>query len=220
MIMFILAGIYYTVSIFEIGMAMALNCLVLNFYHRNQRMSPLVRKLLLGKLATFLRVEMTPRKLSREDTFEESVDEVETSFGKGMNANSIGLVPLSQVKIEKDTESENLKRLGSFRGSLKERLVSNHDNETEEMNARSQSPLLSRKSMQARNDGGNMRNGSLKRNAMETKRNEEEWKDAAKVLDRLLLAISIVIGVVSASVIFLQSKRFRRMFLPGSDKNG
>ena len=217
---FILAGIYYTVSIFEIGMAMALNCLVLNFYHRNQRMSPLVRRLLLGKLATFLRVEMTPRKLSREDTFEESVDEVETSFGKGMNANSIGLGPLSQVKIDKDTESDNLKRLGSFRGSLKERLVNNHDSETEEINTRSQSPLLSRKAIQTRNDGGNMRNGSLKRNAMETKRNEEEWKDAAKVLDRLLLAISIVIGVVSASVIFLQSERFRRMFLPGGNKNG
>ena len=217
---FILAGIYYTVSIFEIGMAMALNCLVLNFYHRNQRMSPLVRRLLLGKLATFLRVEMTPRKLSREDTFEESVDEVETSFGKAMNANSIGLGPLSQVKIEKDTESDNLKRLGSFRGSLKERLVNNHDNETEEMNTRSQSPLLSRKAIQTRSDGGNMRNGSLKRNAMETKRNEEEWKDAAKVLDRLLLAISIVIGVVSASVIFLQSERFRRMFLPGGNKYG
>eukprot|EP00112_Aurelia_sp_Birch-Aquarium-sp1_P007249 Seg1789.7 transcript_id=Seg1789.7/GoldUCD/mRNA.D3Y31 product="Acetylcholine receptor subunit alpha-type acr-7" protein_id=Seg1789.7/GoldUCD/D3Y31 len=218
--MFIFAGIYYTVSIFEIGMAMALNCLVLNFYHRNQRMSPLVRKLLLGKLATFLRVEMTPRKFSREDTFEESVDEVETSFGKGMNANSIGLGSLSQVKIEKDAESDNLKRLGSFRGSLKERLVNNHDNDTDEMNTRSQSPLLSRKSMQIRNDGGNMRNGSVKRKAMETKRNEEEWKDAAKVLDRLLLAISIVIGVVSASVIFLQSERFRRMFLPGGNKNG
>ena len=203
-------GIYYTVSIFEIGMAMALNCLVLNFYHRNQRMSPLVRKILLGRLATFLRVEITPRKHSKDMPKEESFSEFDSSFAKAKGPSSINLGTISHMANENNTEV-TLSRMGSMRGSLRER--KSHDSDMEEGNGRSKSPLISRKAIKGLNDGGAIGNGVVNKDAVESNKNGEEWRDAAKVLDRLLLLLSIVIGVVSASAIFMQSERFRDMVL-------
>ena len=188
---------------------MALNCLVLNFYHRNQRMSPFIRKLLLGKLAKFLRVETKERRFSNELQFDESLVELDSSFSKAISSNTVNLGQLSQISNEKEADKAVMSRIGSMRSSIKDR--GNHDEGAEETNMRSNSPLLMRRASKKRSDGGALGNGVGKKSGLDSKRNAEEWKDAAKVLDRLLLAISIIIGVVSASAIFMQSERFRRM---------
>ena len=194
---------------------MALNCLVLNFYHRNQQMSPLVRKILLGRLAKFLRVETNRRRISSELSSEEILVELDSSFSKALNSNPINLGHMSQMNNEKETDKATMSRMGSMRGSLKDR--GNHEEGAEETNVRSNSPLLMRVGNQRRSEGVAMGNGVGRKITMDSKRNMEEWKDAAKVLDRLLLAISIFIGVVSASAIFLQSKRFRSMVFFSKD---
>ena len=203
-------GIYYTVSIFEIGMAMAMNCLVLNFYHRNQNMSPFIRKLLLGKLAKLLRVETDDRRFSSDFPFEETLGELDSTFSKAISSNTINLGQITQINNDKESDKSNLSRMGSMRGSLKGR--SNHDEGADETNVRSTSPLLTRRISKKRSEAGALGNANGKKSP-NSNRNAEEWKDAAKVLDRLLLAISIVIGVVSASAIFMQSERFRSMML-------
>ena len=203
-----MVGIYYTVSIFEIGMAMAMNCLVLNFYHRNQRMSPFIRKILLGKLAKFLRVETNGGRFSKDSTFDETLGELDSNFSKALSSNTINLGQISQINNDKESDKANLSHMGSMRSSLKDR--SNHEDGVDETNLRSTSPLLVRRISKKRCEGGAVGNGyGIK--SVNSNRNAEEWKDAAKVLDRLLLAISIIIGVVSASAIFMQSKRFRSM---------
>ena len=42
----------------------------------------------------------------------------------------------------------------------------------------------------------------------------EDWKLAARILDRCMLIIAISVGVISALTIFLQAPRFREMFIP------
>ena len=205
-----MVGIYYTVSIFEIGMAMAMNCLVLNFYHRNQKMSPFIRKILLGRLARLFRVETKERRFENESPFEEELGELDSTFSKALSSNTINLAQISHISNDIESEKANLSRIGSMRGSLKDR--SNHEEGENETNVRSTSPLLVRRVSKKRSDGGGFRNAVGKKSNNSNK-NAEEWKVAAKVLDRLLLAISIIIGVVSASAIFMQSRRFRSMVL-------
>ena len=41
---------------------------------------------------------------------------------------------------------------------------------------------------------------------------QDEWRAASQVLDRVIIIFSILIGCVSAAVIFLQAPRVRRMF--------
>ena len=40
---------------------------------------------------------------------------------------------------------------------------------------------------------------------------QDEWRAASQVLDRLIIISSVVIGCVSAAVIFLQAPRVRQM---------
>lgn len=172
-------------------------------------MSPFIRKLLLGRLAKFLRVEIRERRYSGENAADQILDDLDSSFSKAINSNTVNLGNISQINNEKEADKSTLSRMGSMRGSVKER--SNHDEGNEATNVRSNSPLLMRRVKTKRSDGGAIANGIGINGGFDSKRHTEEWKNAAKVLDRLLLAISIIIGVVSASAIFMQSERFRRM---------
>jgi hypothetical protein len=44
--------------------------------------------------------------------------------------------------------------------------------------------------------------------SLERERNQKEWMKAARVLDRMFLVISVIIGTVTLFAIFLKAPRF------------
>ena len=66
-LLFFIAGTYYTVAIFEIGLAIAATCVVLNFYYSKTKMPGWMRTLLLRTLAPIFKVKMKYRSFSFKD---------------------------------------------------------------------------------------------------------------------------------------------------------
>ena len=76
----IFSGTYYTVAIFEIGLAIAATCLVLNFYYSKTKMPGWLKTILLRTLAPLVRVKVKRRRLSVKESLR-STDEVAAELG-------------------------------------------------------------------------------------------------------------------------------------------
>lgn len=216
---FFLIGTYYTVAIFEIGLAIAATCIVLNFYYSKTKMPGWIKTVLLKTLAPLVRVKIRRRRLS--------IRENQRSAENGH----------AQDVIHNSTfESFNHADLGLGRDWVGDVFEQNQNVSITSVNLRKDSLSAEEDEDSSRNinNAGKNCNGITLRN-MSTKRKEnpykkestseinepswqqmiewqDEWRAASQVLDRVIIITSVFVGCVSAAVIFLQAPRVRDMF--------
>ena len=208
-------GIYYTISMFEIGLAMACNCFILNLYYRNYPMSSWVRRLILDKLAKVTRVHVPH---ARTQAYIESVQ----------NFSRTELSPLREIPLTSmDQNSTAIDNENNIDNTHDTKFTTNSScNGTKSVSP----PTRKRRALLAtlkRENSSNTAQSSVSSDAMlcakpfvsasnsileDQKLQAEDWKLVARVLDRILLGVSVVIGVMSAFIIFFQAERFREMF--------
>lgn len=206
---------YYSVSIMEIGTALAATCIILNIYHRKTEMPAWFRKLVLGWLAPL--VKCKPRCTSREimeTQHEEAMINMMTFKSSDVRRNDVYEFDRESIDFDMDL----MENSAQARSAQRDQLVA--PNGSVPCNN-----IPRRRSMRGCQDEDNSNAEQTPNDPMIVHRlqlsermNEEirrkEWQDAARVLDRVLLVVSIVIGSASAMAIFLQSPRIRGLFIP------
>ena len=215
----IISGTYYTVAIFEIGLAIAATCVVLNFYYSKTKMPGWVKTFLLEKLAPVFKVKIKARRFSTKES-QRSIDAthaqdvVHNPAFDTFNLSDGGLNWVGITDVFEQNQNVAITSVSMRKDSL------SYSAEEEEQTNNSVSNL----------NGVSLRRNPSKRGEKtlnkETARKSEtkeptwqqmiewqdEWRAASQVLDRIIIIFSILIGCVSAAVIFLQAPRVRRMF--------
>lgn len=203
---------YYSVSIMEIGTALAATCIILNIYHRKTDMPSWFRKIVLCWLATLVRCK--PRCTSKEmlDTkHEEAMMNVMSFKTSDVRRNDMYefdresrefemdvIEPCSQVRSnQREPHAPN----GSVPcGNVQRRHSLRPDDDMTLQDPSPTDPLFTHRLQLSERLNEDVR--------------RKEWQDAARVLDRVLLVVSVVIGSASAMAIFLQSPRIRSFLNP------
>ncbi|XP_048589485.1 neuronal acetylcholine receptor subunit alpha-7 isoform X2 [Nematostella vectensis] len=211
---FPLLAMYYSVSIMEIGTALAATCIILNFYHRKTKMPPWFRKVVLVWLAPM--VKCKPRYTTREILDAQNEESVMKMIAINKNSdikrNEVFEFDRDSIEFDMDLlESNNQCRANqkdqlapngsvAANGSPRRRQRGGQDEDDVSVDHKPSDPIM------------------VHQMQLSDRLNEEirrkEWQDAAQVLDRVLLVVSIVIGSTSAAAIFLQSPRIRELLTP------
>lgn len=213
------SGTYYTVAIFEIGLAIAATCIVLNFYYSKTKMPGWIKTVLLKTLAPLVRVKIRRRRLSKRESQRptengHAQDVIHNPTFESFNHADLGLGRDWVGDVFEQNQSVSITSV-----NLRKDSISVNDDEDSSRNI---------------NNAGKNCNGIALRN-VSTKRKEntfknettseltepswqqviewqDEWRAASQVLDRVIIITSVFIGFVSAAVIFLQAPRVREMF--------
>ena len=215
-----LAAMYYSVSIMEIGTALAATCIILNFHHRKTKMPNWFRKLVLVWLARLVRFK--PRC-----TYIKAKKRADRSSCEDSAAKAIKATNTTDLKLN-DAYDFDFERRDSleFDTSLIETNQGHHvgvdELGTTHNGGMPSSSLARQRSLIKRSQGEKPSAHEMQikdplYEPFDYVREDfmrKEWQDAARVLDRVLLVVSIVIGSVSAMAIFLQSPRIRQMLTP------
>ena len=199
---------------FEMGIALVMNCFILNVYYRNYEMAPWMRRLLLDRLGPLVRIEIphtrTQHYLDKMSNgqFRELNPLTETVLnnshhhgdsGAGIESNGNGELsyfPKSTMHRE-DTQTIQKKTKIS---------VQQNGKSSDLTYTKTKNNLSTKFSLSLSSDPTTR--------IEERKILGEDWKLAARILDRCMLIIAISVGVISALTIFLQAPRFREMFIP------
>lgn len=188
---------YYTSAITSIGLAIAATCVVLNFYYRKTKMPSWLRPLVLGKLASCIRLDTEFNQKKRQLQSSEQVianpitidNESETQFGvtlKSINhrrqhSHEVP-EPETDIKVETDIQTN-----GMSNGNLRRHCSS----------------------VRAKSDPKEQ-----VPNEETTEEDwEREWRTASRVLDRIVLVTGMVVAVITSGTIFLQAPRVRDMLM-------
>ena len=210
-------GTYYTVAIFEIGLAIAATCVVLNFYYSQTKMPGWIKTILLETLAPIVRVKIRRRRFSiresqRSTEAGHAQDVIHNPTFEPFNHSEGGLgvtwvgdvfeqdqnVSITSMNLRKDSLSageeddssrnvnncgKNCNGIGKNSIKLKEKVANNKET-TSKIKDPSWEQMIEW---------------------------QDEWRAASQVLDRVIIIFSVVIGCISAAVIFLQAPRVRQM---------
>ncbi|XP_078370571.1 neuronal acetylcholine receptor subunit alpha-3-like isoform X2 [Oculina patagonica] len=213
---FFLIGTYYTVAIFEIGMAIAATCIILNFYYSKTKMPGWIKTIFLKILAPVVRVKVRKRRFSMRES------QRTTDAGHAQDI-------IHNPTFENFNHADGLAWVGEV-------FEQNPNVSITSVNLRKDSFTADDENDSSRsiNNAGKNCNGNAKRN-ISTKRKEkpsfnkettsesnepswqqmiewqDEWRAASQVFDRVVIISSVLIGFVSAAVIFLQAPRVRKM---------
>ncbi|XP_031574174.1 neuronal acetylcholine receptor subunit alpha-10-like isoform X2 [Actinia tenebrosa] len=212
---FPLLAMYYSVSIMEIGTALAATCIILNIYHRKTEMPAWFRRLVLGWLAPL--VKCKPRCTSREimeTQHEEAMINMMTFKSSDVRRNDVYEFDRESVDLDMDL----IENSAQSRCTQRDHLVAPNgsvpcNNIPRKRSTRGCQDEDNCNTDQSINDPMNVHRLQLSERMNEEIR-RKEWQDAARVLDRVLLVVSIVVGSASAMAIFLQSPRIRGLFIP------
>ena len=220
----LISGIYYTTSMFEIGVAMAMNCFILNLYYRTYEMKPWVRRLVLDKLSKIVYVDVPTNRTQKylENMRKQSACHLTTLNETSTMAtnNHADKVPDDDSGINvggnetyyansKPTIQEEQQPIKKNRSGFRVRTFTYRSRHGKRNS--NESDFIQHRFLTGQNSLTGMDDFSEK---SDKKNLAEDWRMAARVLDRIMLTISVVTGVVSCLVIFLQAKRFREMFVP------
>lgn len=201
---------------FEIGIALVMNCFILNVYYRNYEMAPWMRRLLLDRLGPLVRIEVPH---TRTQHF---LDKMSGGHFRELN-------PLSETTI--------LNNHGVVGGNSGDGAVDSNGNgdisyfPTKSTLRREDHHTIQKKTKISVQNNGTTNDLTYTKANLSTKfslslssdpqtRSDErkilgeDWKLAARILDRSMLIIAVSVGVFSALAIFLQAPRFRQMFIP------
>ena len=195
---------------FEIGIALVMNCFILNVYYRTYEMSPWMRRLFFDKLGRLVRIDIPQTRTQHyiEKTAGEAFGDLnslsETALNTGHSnhnmdgengTNDLSYFPKSTIHRE---DTQTIKRK-----TKKFSIVQNGN--TNDMTY-TKANLSTKFSLSLSSDPATR--------IEEKKLLGEDWKLAARILDRCMLIIAISVGVISALTIFMQARRFREMFVP------
>jgi len=213
-----LLGTYYTVAIFEIGLAIAATCIVLNFYYCKTKMPGWIKTVLLKTLAPLVRVKIRRRRLSiiegqRSTENGHAQDVIHNPTFESFNHADLGL---GRDWVGDVFESQNVSITSV---NLRKDSISADDEEDSSRNINNAGKNC---------NGKTIRHVSTKRKENPYKKEttseinepswqqviewQDEWRAASQVLDRIIIITSVSVGCVSAAVIFLQAPRVRDMF--------
>ncbi|XP_066916789.1 neuronal acetylcholine receptor subunit alpha-3-like isoform X2 [Clytia hemisphaerica] len=210
-----LLGVYYTTSMFEIGIALVMNCFILNVYYRNYEMQPWMRRLLFDKLARLVRIDIPHTRTQHY------IDRMSTGQFRELN-------PLAETTLNNTAHNahniDGESALGNGNGEMSyfpKSTLHREDTQTIQRKTKkfsvnqngSSSDLTYTKSNLSAKISLSLSSDPSTR-IEERKLLGEDWKTAARILDRCMLAIAISVGVISALTIFMQAARFREMFIP------
>lgn len=204
-------------AIFEIGLAIAATCIVLNFYYSKTKMPGWIKTVLLKTLAPVVRVKIKARRFSAKES-----------------QRSTDMAHAREVIYNPTFETFNLSDGNVIFGGRTDAFEQNQNVTVTSINVRKDSLTCSADEEEHANHPSTNCNGvSIRRNpskrGKETPRKEttpenkqpswkqmiewqDEWRAASQVLDRVIIISSVVIGCVSAAVIFLQAPRVRQLF--------
>ena len=188
---------------FEIGIAMAMNCFILNLYYRNYEMPPWVRSLVLGRLAKIVRVDVPLRNIA--DIFADAdcsadlnknhpvtVENLENAVNKGILSKENDTL-LQEVSYY--ATSITLEEFPNSAQNQHKKFVTIDERLSPVSKPKTKTNFQSKKKNQSK----------IKRDM------GEDWRLVARIVDRLMLFLSVVIGVVSAVTIFMQTDRFKKL---------
>ena len=215
---FSFVGTYYTVAIFEIGMAIVATCIVLNFYYSKTKMPGWVKTILLKTLAPLVKVKIRSRRFSTKDSQKSTdsahaLDIIHNPTFDTFNLSDGGIswggitdvfeqnqnVAVTSVNLRKDS-------LGSDAEEEE-----NTENPTLKMNGVSHRKKVTRLNDKTQNRETTS-DGKEPSSLQQMIEWQDEWRAASKVLDRVIIIFSIVIGFVSFAIIFLQAPKVRQLF--------
>ena len=210
LLFFFFVGTYYTVAIFEIGLAIAATCIVLNFHHRKTKMPRWMKVLMLEKLASVLMIDnkklkwMKEEKLNDHEVGQVYLENQCQSFENTCicNGTELGFASSNEVHLESVKRNED---------NGDERSVGLRSDETpsDMLNGepcRSHNTPVKKPETTQRKSMGNPMSHS------QALLWQEEWQTTARVLDRFIIIFAVVIGCASAVGIFLQAPRVREYF--------
>ena len=197
---------------FEIGIALVMNCFILNVYYRNYKMAPWMRRLLLDRLGPLVRLEIPH---TRTQHFFDKM-----SNGKFRELSPISETVLSNAHLHGEggggVESNGNGDMSYFPKSSMHR----EDTQTIEKKTKISVQQNGKSSDLTYTKANLSTKFSLSLSSDPSTRTEErkllgeDWQLAARILDRCMLIIAISVGVISALTIFMQAPRFREMFIP------
>lgn len=207
---FPLLAMYYSVSIMEIGTALGATCIILNFHHRNTKMPSWFQKIVLEWLAKIVRYEPTyNRHPASGDALNDSTQKImQSNTTSDRKRNDAFDLERESIEYEMDLFEEA--RVGRDQVPLAQNgnISTNHV---------TRKRSVKRKPQDSETETTEVQISEAKFPLYDFNKEEfykKQWQDAARILDRVLLLASVVIGSVSAMSIFLQSPRIRELFIP------
>ena len=183
---------------FEIGVALTLNCFILNIFYRNYEMLPWVRRLVFDKLARVVRVEV-PHMRTQEYLDKSLGDDIETNSETTIsNIEEMELTSSNGETSSTQPQSAKTKTFYSKKKpSVQQQMLSENTTNTKLPKSHQSIRLVLSCDPVVR--------------LAEQKLLSKDWKIVARILDRIMLILATFVGVVSAMAIFLQAERFRQM---------
>ena len=204
---------------FEIGIALTINCLILNLYYRTDVVPKWLRNLVLGRLAKIVFVKL-PAKVIEKIQIDKRENKTQERKRSSFIESKLGLTLKLHVLNNNHTietgsiasTSAFLERNNSFNSnnSSMERCVEGQDEE------RLRHHQNHGESETDHSYNGNIElfekdnDNSVQKHTFDTRKEiKEEWRLISRVIDRIMLFLAVFIGVLSALSIFFQAERFR-----------
>ena len=205
---FVLAK-YYSSAITEIGLALFSTCVILNFYYKQDRMPNWLKPFMFSILGRLVLIKYDYKQT--KDTKGKSRKQflIEENFELSEFSGNTYSAPCDIMKMNTINES-NCEENGSC-SEVEQRLPIQHKRSRTRSSNR-EIPSLNEHVVNNHHQGqcicqpdGESRDDELINNRM-------DWQTAAKILDRVVLVLGILISFATFLTIFLQAPRVREMF--------
>lgn len=197
---------YYSSAIFEIGLALFATCVILNFFYQRCEMPGWLKQLMFSFLGPLVRIKYTPqpsnktRKKNQKGLIEENFDLASQSEGSYS-----GPIELRKMTVLNDSTCEGNGRCGEAKPSSPVHVIRSRTRSSIR-----ETPILNDQVTEKQQ-------GKYVFEAADGSRADEinnitDWQMAAKILDRVVLVLGILISVATFLAIFMQAPRVQEMF--------
>lgn len=197
---------YYSSAIFEIGLALFATCVILNFFYQRCEMPGWLKRLMFSILGPLVRIKYVPqpstktRKKSQKGLMEENFDLAPQSDGSYS-----GPIEIRKMNVINDSACEENGRCAEIKPSSPVHLI-----RTRTRSSVRETPILN-DHVTEKQQGKYVFEAADKSSADEIN-NITDWQMAAKILDRVVLVLGILISIATFLTIFIQAPRVRAMF--------
>lgn len=203
---------YYSSAITEIGMALFATCVILNFYYKRDAMPNWLKPFMFSILGPLVRIKYkyhptskTKRKSRKEFLIEENRELSEisgSSYSGPCEVRKMSII--NEANCEENGSCNEVEQRVSVQRMRSRTQGSIHE-----------TPILNDHRANHR-QGKYVFESDDETRDLEMTNNHKDWQMAAKILDRVVLVLGILISVATFLAIFLQAPRVREMFSPSS----
>ena len=209
MLLLLFLAKYYSSAITEIGLALFSTCVILNFYYKRDTMPSWMKTLMFRVLGPLVRIKYKPQQITnkfKRRSCKQFLIEENCELSEITGNSYSGPCEVRKMNIISEGSCEENGSCNEVQQRLPiQRTRSRTQNSIHE------TPVL--------NDHvGNHHQGKYIFGTDDESRDDEltnnhtDWQTAAKILDRVVLILGIVISVATFLAIFLQAPRVREMF--------